>query len=235
MLPTIRALRFFEYPTNVALGSIETFLNEEDISFDLIDLSSSSNRPKPENSDALVILGGRMGAYETELHPQLLTAIDWIEDAFEKEIPVLGICLGAQLMAKTLGADVHPHTFPEIGWTEIEFTDEALADPLLNFSKRNMLFSEWHGDTFQIPKGATLLAKSQICPRQGFRYGKKAYGFQFHPEANEQKIDFWRSHIPHDSRINPKLADQLPQEWALYGETQTQWMRQFMHGFLQLI
>ena len=235
MLPTIRALRFFPCPTEVALGSIATILEKEKLSFDLVDLIVPENRPKPHNGRALIILGGPMGAYETEKHPQLLTALDWIDDALQRELPILGICLGAQLTAKKLGAEVHPHAVAETGWTEISFTEEALADPLISFSPRKMTLSEWHSDTFQMPAGSTLLATSDACPRQGFRYGNKVYGFQFHPEANENKVNFWRRHIENNPRMEIELAKKLVQEWTVHGPAQLDWMRQFMHGFLQLI
>ena len=104
------------------------------------------------------------------------------------DLPVLGICLGAQLLAKTLGARVYPNRVKEIGWYPIELTPAAADDPLFAQSGAQTVF-QWHGDTFDLPAGAVHLARSPLCENQAFRYGHNAYGLQFHIEMTAAMID----------------------------------------------
>lgn len=139
----------------------------------------------------LVILGGPMSVDEATLYPHLRHEMVLIEEALKREIPVLGICLGAQLIAKVLGAWVGRNTVKEIGWFPITLTDEGRKDPVLkHFHSPEPLF-HWHGDTFEMPGGAVHLARSENCSHQAFRYGKKVYGLQFHLEVDEPMIERW--------------------------------------------
>ena len=104
---------------------------------------------------------------------------------------MLGICLGAQLIAKTLGAAVYPNQEKEIGWYDVSPTDHAQNDPLLGpFSATEKIF-QWHGETFDIPQSTRHLAFSSLCANQAFRYGDNVYGFQFHLEVDEPMIHRW--------------------------------------------
>lgn len=146
-------------------------------------------KPTIDGYDGLIILGGPMNVDETKKHPHLLEEIKLIEVALKKEVSVLGICLGAQLLAKTLGAEVKKNHTKEIGWYTINPTAESKTDPLLkHFSTEQKIF-QWHGDTFDIPHGATYLAKSELCQNQAFRYGDKSYGLQFHLEVDQKFIE----------------------------------------------
>ena len=108
------------------------------------------------------------------------------------DLPVLGICLGSQLLAKTLGARVYPNHVKEIGWYPVELTPAAADDPLFAQSGTRTMF-QWHGDTFDLPSGAVHLARSPACENQAFRYGRRAYGLQFHIEMTAAMIDDWLS------------------------------------------
>lgn len=141
------------------------------------------------DADGLVFLGGSMSAYDDL--PVLRTEISIIDQAVRKEIPLLGICLGAQLLAQTLGARVAPNPVPEIGWYPVSPTPAAAADPLLrHFANPEPLF-QWHRDTFALPSGAVPLASSPDCANQAFRLGARTYGFQFHLEASPEVISEW--------------------------------------------
>jgi len=141
-----------------------------------------------------------LGVYEREEQPQLLSGSRVIREAMNRDMKVLGICLGAQMLAHCLGADVYPGPLKEIGWFHIELTGEALRDPFMrklamhprvgDFWRKFKVF-HWHGDTFDIPPGTVLLASSKLYKYQAFKYGNKVYGFQFHIEVTKEIIIDW--------------------------------------------
>ncbi|MBI4524031.1 MAG: gamma-glutamyl-gamma-aminobutyrate hydrolase family protein [Deltaproteobacteria bacterium] len=148
-------------------------------------------QPELEEYNGLVVLGGPMSVNDTNQFPHLITEMKLIEEAMKRSLPVLGICLGAQLIAKTLGVNVYPNQEKEIGWYEVTPTEEAERDPLMvEFRRREKVF-QWHGDTFDIPKSAAHLAFSTLCANQAFRYNTTVYGFQFHLEVDEPMIRRW--------------------------------------------
>ncbi len=141
--------------------------------------------------DGLVVLGGPMGVYEADKHPHLNEEIACIQKALTQDKPVLGICLGSQLLAAALGAKVRPGGVKEIGWYDVNLTEEGIADPVLGkFRPREKIF-QWHGDTFDLPPGAVHLASSPLFPQQAFRFGDRTYGLQFHLEVDEPMINRW--------------------------------------------
>lgn len=139
-------------------------------------------------SDLLVVLGGPIGVYESETYPFLVGEIDYITARLKAGGPTLGICLGAQLMARALGAKVYPGRAKEIGWKPLRLTPEGagLLAPL-----RGLPVLHWHGDTFDMPTGAVNLASTDVCDHQAFSYGHHALAFQFHPEAQEHGFERW--------------------------------------------
>lgn len=146
--------------------------------------------PTLDGYDALIVLGGPMNLDQTDRHPHLLTEMRLLEQAFARDLPVLGICLGAQLMAKTLGAEVSKNPVREIGWYPLTLTEAGQTDPMLGRLDGRKVF-QWHGDTFAIPSGAVHLASSPTCAHQAFRYGKNAWGLQFHLEVDAPTIQRW--------------------------------------------
>jgi len=147
--------------------------------------------PSLDGYRGLVLLGGPMNVDEVDKYPHLGTEVRLVQEALERGIPILGICLGAQLIAKALGGRVAPNCEKEIGWYDLEPTSDARSDPLLaHFAEREKIF-QWHGDTFEIPRGAVHLATSSACANQAFRYGDNVYGFQFHLEVDEPMIHRW--------------------------------------------
>ena len=144
-----------------------------------------------DDYEGLVVLGGPMNVDETVKHPHLAHEIELIQKALEKKIPTLGICLGAQLIAKALGEKVARHHTKEIGWYDLHLTESGKKDPLFfHFETMEKIF-QWHGDTFDIPKGAIHLARSPLCENQAFRYRENVYGVQFHMEVDEPLIQRW--------------------------------------------
>jgi GMP synthase (glutamine-hydrolysing) len=162
-----------------------------------------------EGYDGLVVLGGHMGVYESTKYPHLLREMECIRQAIDNEKPVLGICLGAQLIAAALGAPVQIGEKPEIGWHDVELTDDGRADPVTNQMQSREKIFQWHGDYFQVPQGATWLAKSSSCPFQAFRYGKSVYGFQFHLEVDKKMIMRWLTVPENASTFNVRGGEEL--------------------------
>lgn len=148
-------------------------------------------KPTLDGYHGLVILGGPMSVRDTEAYPHLRTEVALIEQALEREMPMLGICLGAQLIAQTLGAEVRQNRYKEIGWYDVAPTDEGREDPMFAHFRGVERIFQWHGDTFDIPRGARHLATSAACANQAYRYGERVYGLQFHLEVDEAMIDRW--------------------------------------------
>ncbi|MGD8347383.1 MAG: gamma-glutamyl-gamma-aminobutyrate hydrolase family protein [Lysobacterales bacterium] len=148
-------------------------------------------RPDIGRYDALIVLGGPQMPDQADRYPHLDVEIKCIEAALDREIPVLGICLGAQLLAYALGALVRPLPRWEIGWHDIEPTHYSAADPLFCALVEPSPAFHWHGYTFDLPIGAIPLAASKSCANQAFRYGQNAWGLQCHLELDERLINRW--------------------------------------------
>jgi GMP synthase (glutamine-hydrolysing) len=194
----------FQHVANEILGTLNPSLKNEGLSIRYVNFDRNpDDAPSVKKYHGLIILGGHMGVYEAEQYTHIKVEMKLIEQALAKEIPILGICLGAQILAHVLGADVRKSPEKEIGWYDIDMTSEALEDPLFkHFKPRERIF-QLHGDTFDIPKTAVPLASSKICPGQAFRYGDKAYGLQFHLEVDKAMIYRWL-----ENPINMKAMDE---------------------------
>jgi GMP synthase (glutamine-hydrolysing) len=136
--------------------------------------------------DLLVVLGGPIGVYEDDLYPWLKDEIAHIAARLKAQKPTLGICLGAQLMARALGARVYPGPAKEIGWKSVSVAGDGLLAPLADHPVLH-----WHGDTFDLPDGATHLASTDICRNQAYSLGRHGLAFQFHPEAQIAGFERW--------------------------------------------
>jgi GMP synthase (glutamine-hydrolysing) len=171
------------------LGIIGDALKAEDITVRTIRTFERQPIPKKmSEATGLVIMGGPMGVYEQDRYPFLQQEIRLIQHALEEEKPVLGICLGSQLLAAALGAKVTKGKQKEIGWFPVTLTEAAKSDPLWAGVKPTFMAYHWHGDIFELPPGATSLASSELTEYQAFRYGSFAYGLLFHMEITERII-----------------------------------------------
>jgi GMP synthase (glutamine-hydrolysing) len=148
-------------------------------------------QPNVERYHGLIVLGGPMNVMDQHLHPHLKTELLAIEAALRQEKPVLGICLGAQLLAHVLGAPVRRHCEQEIGWYDLITTSSGREDPVMAHLGEVAPVFQWHGCTYDLPSGAVQLARTDSCEQQAFRFGNNAYGFQFHMEADETMIERW--------------------------------------------
>jgi len=148
-------------------------------------------QPSLKGYGGLVILGGPMCLDQMDRYPHLKHEVQMVEEAMRLNIPVLGICLGAQVISHALGARVYPNEEKEIGWYDVRLTDHGLQDPVLKKFSQNEKIFQWHGDTFDLPRGAKHLASTTTCDNQAFVYGCNVYGFQFHMEVDEAMISRW--------------------------------------------
>ncbi|HSW51248.1 MAG TPA: gamma-glutamyl-gamma-aminobutyrate hydrolase family protein [Bryobacteraceae bacterium] len=172
------------------LGLIAPALESRGISFEYVDLSHDPEAAIGEEpAGGFIFMGGPMSANDDL--PCIRREIRLIERVSAGGKPVLGICLGAQLLAKALGARVYRNPVKEIGWYPVQWSHAAAVDPLLaGLSGEDTVF-HWHGETFDLPPGAELLASSERCRNQAFRWGSSAYGFQFHLEVTPEMIADW--------------------------------------------
>jgi GMP synthase (glutamine-hydrolysing) len=176
------------------LGSLADVLAEKQFCVQTVDACTSNLAAfdflKP---DLLVVLGGPIGAYETDVYPFLTPEISGIKRRLEARLPTLGICLGAQLMAVALGGAVYPgKNGKEIGWSAIGAGAEAASCPAVSeLFAPGVQVLHWHGDTFDVPPGATHLAISGLYPNQAFAVGSHALALQFHPEVQAADLERW--------------------------------------------
>jgi GMP synthase (glutamine-hydrolysing) len=148
-------------------------------------------QPNVDRYQGLIVLGGPMNVEDQARRPHLRTELLAIERMLAQGKPVLGICLGAQLLAHALGAPVKRHHTPEIGWYPLHTTDAGRADAVLSPLGEQASIFQWHGRHFEIPQTAVQLARSDTCEQQAFRWGDNAYGFQFHLEMDQPLIERW--------------------------------------------
>ena len=157
--------------------------------------------PSMDRYHGLIVLGGPMNVQDQHQRPHLVTEMRLIEQALTQDKPVLGICLGSQLLAHVLGAPVRRHRQSEIGWYDLSTTPAGREDAVLHPLGDSAPVFQWHSYTFDIPASAEHLAQTQSCENQAFRYGRSAYGFQFHLEMDAPLIERWLA--------NPVYRDEL--------------------------
>ncbi len=179
-------------------GTIISFLDQYYIPYEIVDLSKSIMVENDISSyGAVIVLGGPMNVYEEDRYPYLQYEKQLIKKCLDQHIPFLGLCLGSQLLAVCAGASVRKNEHLEIGWMDVNLTEEGKNDPLFKNLPSPMTVFQWHGDTFEIPEGSPLLATSSLCRNQAFRLGNSAYGLQFHPELTVDDIVQWgREYLP---------------------------------------
>lgn len=174
------------------LGTLDPILRDAGFRIRYVNFDRKpKSLPSLKRYRGLIILGGPMNVDDTQRYPNLGVEVDLIREALDRDLHILGICLGAQLLAKSLGATVNAGRHKEIGWHDIELTEAGANDALLSSFARVQRIFQWHSDGFDLPSEAVLLAGSAVCPNQAFRYGEKAYGFQFHLEGDQPLIERW--------------------------------------------
>ncbi len=202
VLKTVRAIRHIGFEE---LGSFAEPLIEAGYAIDYVDVAESDlAKLDPLAADLLVVLGGPIGVYDEEAYPVVAEELRLLRERLAADRPTLGICLGAQLMAAALGARVYPAQAKEIGWSPLTVSETQTANPLAPLCDVPVL--HWHGDTFDLPAGTTLLASTVLCRNQAFSRGANVLGLQFHPEVVGARFEHWLLGHAHElatAKINP--------------------------------
>ncbi len=176
-------------------GTIAEHLLARGIPFAVVDLSAGDDVPDPDQFSHFLVMGGPMAVYEMLTYPHLVHEALLIDRAIKMDKHVLGICLGAQMIAHVLGSRVYPGSRKEIGWSEVELTRDGLKDPGMSAltipgRDRAQVF-QWHGDTFDLPAGAVCLASSELYQNQAFLFRDRVYALQFHIEVTPAMVQEW--------------------------------------------
>ncbi len=173
-------------------GTLGDFLDAKKVPYKIIDLGSGEALPEEFSLiQGVVVLGGPMNVDEENKYSFLKPENEFIKEVIRRQIPYLGICLGAQLLAKAAGTQVIKSPAKEIGWYHIQLTDDGKKDPLFKGFRPEQPVYHWHGDMFLIPPRAKLLAVALDCPHQALKVGPSAYGLQFHVEVTDKSIKEW--------------------------------------------
>ena len=180
----------FQHIECEGLGTLGDTLRSK--GFEVKIVKPCQDEPVPENlGQGLIVLGGPMGAYEEAVNPWMVNEVTAIQKALDARLPVLGICLGSQLIAKAAGSQVFRGAQPEVGWAPIQLTNAGSKDPIFSGCPSSFTAFHWHGDTFTLPKGSERLAWSDLYRNQAFRLGNNAYGLQFHLEVTREMAKDW--------------------------------------------
>jgi GMP synthase (glutamine-hydrolysing) len=201
------------------LGYFEAVLSERGYRVSYMDAGTDDlTALEGQPPDVLVVLGGPIGAYEDETYPLLRDELKVLEARLARDLPTLGVCLGSQLMARALGARVYPGPRKEIGWAPVTLTEAGRRSCLAPFGSAATPVLHWHGDTFDLPAGATRLASTELYENQAFAWGRRALALQFHVEVTARGLERW--FIGHASEIagTPGVTvAQLRSETARWG------------------
>ncbi|MGB6976755.1 MAG: glutamine amidotransferase [Gammaproteobacteria bacterium] len=215
------------------LGSLADVLTQNNFSFKYLDVGIQTlSNFNPLQPDLLIVLGGPIGVYETESYPFLRDEIKLLKQRLAADLPTLGICLGAQLIAAALGANVYPGGKKEIGWFPLELNDTAKKTYFQHLAPEKTLVFHWHGDTFDLPKNAQLLASTLLYCNQAFTYGKNTLALQFHPEVTPTGLERW--YIGHASELAKTAMNinQLRIDANKYGEKLLTQAQKFWQAWL---
>jgi GMP synthase (glutamine-hydrolysing) len=190
-------------------GVFEDVLDERGATIHRVELDEGEELPGRHELDAIVCMGGPMSATDDAQLPWLSAEKAFIADAVRADVPFWGVCLGAQLLAASLGARVYPGPAPEVGVLPVELTAEGLADPVFSALPPVLPTLQWHGDTFDLPKGAVRLAGSRAYPNQAFRF-RRAHGVQFHLEVSGEMAREWARVPEYATSLERTLGPKAP-------------------------
>lgn len=187
----MRKILVIQHVAHEILGTLNPLLKERGFRIRYVNFGRDPDFvPSLQGYSGLILLGGPMGVYEVNKYPHLKEELRLIEEALKNELPILGICLGAQLIAHALGASVRRHA-NEVGWHQVNLTRDGKSNPLFSCYDSSEHLFQLHMDTFDLPQGVTHLARSNTCESQAFSYGKNVYGLQFHLEVDKDMVHRW--------------------------------------------
>jgi GMP synthase-like glutamine amidotransferase len=203
----------FQHEPETGLGVLADVLDARSVRYELVDTSQGSALPDPDSFDGAIVLGGSLDAGD----PELDETVKWIRAAVRDDLPFLGICLGAQLLASALGAGIVRGSRPRVGLQDVMLTHAAGYDPVFGALPRRLSVLGCHQDVFMLPHEVTLIAASFERTPEAFRFGACAYGLQFHLEARADDLERWRD-VPGYRR----LAESVGADWDAVVEMVTQ-------------
>jgi GMP synthase (glutamine-hydrolysing) len=219
------------------LGTLSAVLEQAGMTYQYRDVFRGDSVPQELSGlRGLIVMGGPMGVYEGDRYPFLRSEQDLIRKAADSGVPVLGICLGAQLVAAALGARVYPGPRKEIGWYEVERVETS--DPVMSTLPASFMAFHWHGDTFDLPEGATRLARSALYENQAFRWGRNVYALQFHFEVNAAMVSEWLADPGCQTElasVSATAADAVRQQAAQWAESLETLSAPVLRRFLGLV
>jgi GMP synthase (glutamine-hydrolysing) len=155
-----------------------------------VTINGDNGPDAPERYDAIMVFGGAMHPDQDAEHPWLAEEASFIREALDHEVPLLGVCLGSQLIARAAGASVGPAARAEVGWHPVQLNDAGRADPVIGVLPDRVDAFQWHYYTFELPAGAELLAETDAA-RQAYRLGERTWGIQFHAEVTRHMLNRW--------------------------------------------
>jgi GMP synthase-like glutamine amidotransferase len=182
-------IHYFQHVPFEGLGSIQQWADSRRHNVTGTRWYKDGRLPPIEGVDWLVIMGGPMGVHDDDKFPWLKVEKDFILRAIERKCKVLGVCLGAQLIASVLGAKVERNPYKEIGWYDVQSTEEGRASKIVGKLPEQFVAFHWHGDTFELPAGAQRLARSEACKEQAFVYNDRVLGLQFHLDVQLRNVE----------------------------------------------
>jgi GMP synthase-like glutamine amidotransferase len=217
------SILFVQHIDNEGPGHFKKVLDEQEVPFQVLKTSSSVKFDLPSGCLGVIILGGPMNADDESDYPFLAEEKVFIRELIKKEVPLLGICLGAQLIVQAAGGEVFKASEKEIGWYETTLSREGERDFLFRGLPKSFHVFQWHEDTFSISPGGKLLVTAAGCTNKGFKLGKRCYGIQFHLETEAGMIDGWLQAARRDLPSNhigiiQKETEQKEPECLMWGK-----------------
>jgi GMP synthase-like glutamine amidotransferase len=215
---------------DVPPGTFEGDLSRMEVEVRVLRPYAGEALPPLGEASAVILLGGAMGVHDTDRYPFLAEEKRFIRECAAQATPLLGICLGGQLLADALGGCVTPNACGEKGTLAVRLSPEGKGDPLFAGVPEEFVTFQWHNDCFSLPEGAVLLASSPVCPGQAFRFGGNAYGLQFHPEVDRSIVESWAR----ETRKTAPVAERFLAEFSARDADYRRASRQLLANFLRI-
>lgn len=231
----MKRLACIRHQGSAPLGIIESVLHDSGVGWRYIDAWSSAGLPEVSEVSGLILLGGEMNADDLDRYPFLQHVRSLVRSAVDAEVPVLGVCLGAQVLTRALGGEVRPAPVREIGFLPVKATDAGMDDPVLApFAPAATVF-QFHEDECELPPGAELLFEGEDVRVQAFRAGTSAYGVQFHFEVTPEIVAAWCDEVPDLEQTWGKTKEDVVAEAEHHLDAQAVAGRAAASAFLRLI
>ncbi len=226
----------FRHVSHEGLGMFRAVLAERGWEIDVREIRDLSDVPGSSldgGTDLLIVMGGSMNVYAADHHPFLRREIEVLRRRLDEDRPTLGICLGAQLMAAALGAPVRRGELREVGWAPIEGEPAGRVDPHFSTLLDPPMTLHWHSDTFEIPAGCAILARSALYKSQAFRFGSRGYALQFHPEIPPEDLPVWIAQS--DERLDEATTETMLAGARIFGDEYRKQGRRFLASWLAVL